>query len=80
MAIKDKEHIVGILTSTLRSYHENFPEEDMELFGLDESERDSVHDEFPVFIRSMTEHIADEIFTTKEERQEFFDKIVEGYR
>jgi hypothetical protein len=81
MAIKDKKHIVGILKSTLRSYYDNFPEEDMPMWFLDkEDDRYSVHEEFGIFLKRMAENLADEIFTTKEERQEFVQGILEGYR
>jgi hypothetical protein len=81
MGIRNKEHIVGILKSCLRSYYDNFPDEDMPMFFLERGDdRYAVHEEFLTFLKNMAEHIADEIFTTKEEREEFVKGIMEGYR
>jgi hypothetical protein len=53
----------------------------MPMWFLDkEDDRYSVHEEFGIFLKRMAENLADEIFTTKEERQEFVQGILEGYR
>jgi hypothetical protein len=62
---------IGKIEEIFRSYHNNFPENDIPLDGLTDEQQENIEDGFSKTIGKIAEYIADEIFETKEERENF---------